>query len=442
MQASSHGNVSRAGHPASLASLARSRPTIRPASGCERRSMTSGAGNRHRQARRRPATALSALSLVAVLLTSCTSGDPASTTTETGTPGQGLAGAAASSTRTAELTAGLTHVLVERVYVTRAAGEAVASSAARADPPSAEAARRALDASSESVASVLGAVYNDARPPLLLALREVDRLQLERALTLSSGDAAAVAASGAALEQAQLELSAVLRRVVPALGAVQIRDRLMPDLEAQLAASGDTPYTALRLAAARSRDTARVLAGGISEDRHLGVSGTRASRLRADVTALLTEHVLLAAALTGELVADADAAGARAALDANALELATVLGRGYPAANEPFLTAWVAHVARLEEYARAVTTGGAPQGDALRGFAGTLADLLAAQIDGLPAERISAELAPTLDAMLRAVDAAANGSPDALVELGRAAAETPAPAALLAAAIAEDLRLR
>ena len=400
--------------------------------------MTSGAGSRHRQATAR----LAALSLVALLLASCTSGD--STSTATGTASQVATGAAASSSRTAELAAGLTQVLVERVYLTQAAANAVASSAARADPPSAAGSRIALDASSQAVASVLGAVYDDAEPPLLLALREVDRLQLEHALTLSQGDAAVAAVARAALEQVQLELSAVLRRVVPALGAEQVRDRLMSDLEAQLAAGGDDPYTALRTAAARARDTARVLTDGVAEDRQLGVSGTRASRLRADLTALLTEHVLLAGGLAGELVkADGGApASARSALDANALELTTVLGRGYPAISEPFLQAWTAHVGRLEDYARAaVATGGAPQGDALRGFAGALADLLVEYVDGLPADRISAELAPALEAMLRAVDAAADGSPDVPAELGRAAAATPAPAALLAAAIAEDLRL-
>jgi hypothetical protein len=398
--------------------------------------MTSGAGgSRHRQATAR----LAALSLVALLLASCTSGEPTSTATSTAT--QVATGAAASSSRTAELAAGLTQVLVERVYVTQAAGDAVASSAARADAPSAAASRIALDASSQAVASVLGAVYDDAEPPLLLALREVDRLQLEHALTLLQGDAAV---ARAALEQAQLELSAVLRRVVPALGAEQVRDRLMSDLEAQLASGGDDPYTALRTAAARARDTARVLTDGIAEDRQLGVSGTRASRLRADLTALLTEHVLLAGGLAGELVkADGGApASARSALDANALELTAVLGRGYPAISEPFLQAWTAHVVRLEDYARAAATGGPPQGDALRGFADALADLLVEYVDGLPADRISDELAPALEAMLRAVDAAADGSPDVPAELGRAAAATPAPAALLAAAIAEDLRLR
>ncbi|MBW3640971.1 MAG: hypothetical protein KY451_14170 [Actinobacteria bacterium] len=400
--------------------------------------MTSGAGSRHRQATAR----LAALSLVALLLASCTSGDP--TSTATGTASQAATGAAASSSRTAELAAGLTQVLVERVYVTQAARNAVASSAARADPPSAEASRVALDASSQAVASVLGAVYDDAQPPLLLALRGVDRLQLEHALTLSQGDVAVAAVARAALEQAQLELSAVLRRIVPALGAEQIRDRLMPDLEAQLAAGGADPYTALRTAAARARDTARVLTDAIAEDRQLGVSGTRASRLRADLTALLTEHVLLAGGLAGELAkADGGAvASARSALDANALEFAAVLGRSYPAMNEPFLQAWAAHVVRVEDYTRAAATGGAPQGEALRGFADALADLLAQNVVGLPAGRISAELAPALEAMLRAIDAAANGSPDVPAELRRAAATTPAPAALLAAAIAEDLRLR
>jgi len=400
--------------------------------------MTSGAGSPHRRATVR----LAALPLVVLLLTACASGGPASTADPSA--GQAVTGAAASQSRSAELHAGLTHALVERVYITAAAGDAVVASTARADTTAAEASRATLDAGSQALASVLGATYDDARAPLLVALRDADRLHLEHALARSAGDGVAVATARTALEQAQLELFAVLRRIVPGLRTQQVRDRLMADLEAQLAAGGDDPYTALRTAAARARDTARVLTDGIAEDRQLGVSGTRASRLRADLTALLTEHVLLAGGLAGELAkADGGAtASARSALDANALELTAVLGRGYPAMSEPFLQAWTAHVVRLEDYARAAATGGAPQGDALRGFAGALADLLAENVGGLPADRISAELAPVLEAMLRAVDAAADGSPDVPAELGRAAAATPAPAALLAAAIAEDLRLR
>ena len=399
--------------------------------------MTSGAGRTHRRATLR----LAALPLVGLLLTACSAGDPASTVNPS--VAQLATGAAASQSRSAELHAGLTHALVERVYVTAAAGDAVVASTGRADPMAAEASRLTLDASSQALASVLGATYDAARAPLLVALRDADRLHLELALARSAGDAVAVATARAALEQAQLELSAVLRRVVPGLRAERVRDRLMPDLEAQLAAEGVDPYPALRVAAGRARDTGHVLAGGISDDRRLGVSGTRASRLRADLTALLTEHALLAGGLAGELATPdaAAAAGARAALEANAVELSQVLGRGHPALLEPFLRQWRAYLIQLDSHAQTVATGAAEE-NTLRDFAGILADLIAQHVDGLPADRIRAELAPALDASLRAVDIAALRGPGVPAELRRAAAAAPAPAALLAAGIAEDLRLR
>lgn len=155
------------------------------------------------------------LPLVGLLLTACPAGDPASTANPSA--GQVATGAAASQSRSAELHAGLTHALVERVYVTAAAGDAVVASTGSADPTAAEASRLTLDASSQALASVLGATYDAARAPLLVALRDADRLHLEHALARSAGDAVAVATARAALEQAQLELSAVLRRVVPGL---------------------------------------------------------------------------------------------------------------------------------------------------------------------------------------------------------------------------------
>ncbi len=366
-------------------------------------------------------------------------------------------GAAASQSRPAELRAGLTHLLVERVYVTAAA-------AAWAAPEPLPADVRVLDANSQALAEVLGAASHDARAALLTGLRAGDRAQLALAAARAGGEAGAADRARGRLEQTQVELAAVVRQVVPGLPAERVAERLRGDLEAQLAATSEEPYAALRTAAGRAVDTAGLLAGGIALDRRLGPSGTRAATLRTQLTAALTEHVQLVGGLARELADDQrasdqepDAAGtvgpggkvtrgratssARAALAANARELSAALGSAYPAAAEPLLASWRAHLVRLDAYAVAVAAGRSPSPDGVRTAAPSFARLFAAHIDGLSASRYAADLAPGLDTLLLAVDAAAQGLAEAPAALHRAVADAPPLAALLAAAAAEDLRL-
>lgn len=118
------------------------------------------------------------------------------------------------------------------------------------------------------------------------------------------------------------------------------------------------------------------------------------------------------------------------------------LGGAYPAAAGPFLTAWSDHLVRLEAYAAGVAAAGAAPSGELRTAPQTFGRLLAQHIEGLPAARIATDLTPGLDSLLRAVDAAATGSASALTALHRAVADAPPPAAVLAAAAAQHLRLR
>lgn len=225
-------------------------------------------------------------------ISACTSAGPPDQGAGTSVgPSGPLVGAAASQSRAAELQAGLTHLLVERVYVLAAAGRTGQAEPARVD------AREVLDANSQALAEVLGATYLDARSPFLGALRSGDKAQLVHADALASGDAAAVDRARGALEQASVELAAVLRRVLPGMAVERVVVRLREDLEAQLAAGGTPSYTALRTAAGRAVDTASLLAAAVAADRNLGAPGTRAATLRAELTALLTEHVLLVGGL-------------------------------------------------------------------------------------------------------------------------------------------------
>ena len=380
---------------------------------------------------------------VSLSISACTSAGPPTEVAgeERGAP---PVGAAASQSRAAELQAGLTHLLVERVYVLAAASRTGGAEPARQD------AREVLDANSLALAGVLGATSVDARAQLLGALRSGDKAQLVHAVALASGDAAAVERARAALEQASAELADVLQRLVPGMPVECVTVRLREDLEAQLAAQNEQSYTALRTAAGRAVDTASLLAAAVTADRNLGTTGTRAATLRADLTALLTEHVLLVGALATELAAlpatgpgaGKGASGARAALDANARALSMTLGGAYPAVAEPFLAAWSDHLVRLEAYAAGVAAAGAAPSAGLRTAPQTFGRLLAQHIEGLSPGRIATDLMPGLDSMLRAVDAAATGSTQASSALHQAVADAPPPAAVLAAATAQHLRLR
>ena len=390
--------------------------------------------------RRLASLALACLALSAPVLTACS--EPSAPAARPQSPtAEPVAGAEATSRPAVELQAALTAVLVERVHVVAATTDAVADAGGRLQAPAAEAARSSLDAASTALADVLGATYSEARAPLLDVLRREDRLLSEHAAALSTGRGDDAAELREALSAAHREAARVVRQVVPALDADEVADRLHVDVDVQLARTGPEPYAQLREASREAAATARLLAAGVAQDRGLGAVGTPAARLRAELTRLLTEHVQLVGALAREVRRPGDGRGqARAALDANAGELAVLLADLYPAARAPFLRSWTAHLDRLEAYAAARAPGGAPVAAAtVRGYPGELARLLAEHVDGLPANSSETELERSLVSLLEAVDAAAStGGPAALRQ---AAADVLPAAALVSAAVAEHLRL-
>lgn len=376
---------------------------------------------------------LAALAL-AVPLAGCTSPSAPDPAPMADSPG----GAAAASSPVAELQAGLTALLMERVFVVAAATDALTSPGTTTG----QAALAALESSSEALASLLGATYSEAREPLLAALRRDDALIARHAAALGAGDAAAAGQARDELAQAQGDLARVLRRVVPTLDVEEVTARLGADVRAQLAAGS---YEQLHDAAQEASGTARLLSAGIAADRGLGSPSSEAVRLRADLTGLLTEHMLLSGALARELrEPGAGSASARSALAINAELLADELGEAYAAARAPFLRSWTAHLDRLERYAAARAAGGegaAERGLAL-GYPAELARLLAEHVRGLPAQSAQTELEPALAAQLTAIDEAAAGSPEAPAALREATTQVLPAAALISAAIAQDLRLR
>jgi hypothetical protein len=126
-------------------------------------------------------------------------------------------------------------------------------------------------------------------------------------------------------------------------------------------------YDDLRVAAAALADTAALLAEGFGRSMHLaGDSRDDASTVRARQTYLLTEHVDLTAAavyaaysnLPDGGVQSPEANAAKAALDANAKDLATSFGKVVrPLDQAQFLEEWRRHIIYLLNYAEAVALG-------------------------------------------------------------------------------------
>lgn len=387
-----------------------------------------------------PGLVLVAVALL-VLVTACT------TSSSRSQPGQDPAvretmppriGASATTSPAAELRAGLTTLLVERTYLVASAVEAVE----RGDAAVTAAAGQSLTDASTALVDVLAGTYPTARGPLREALQRTDQLIAEHAEALVAGDTAATDRVGAELTASHRELAEVLRQVVPTVRAEEVAQPLSGDLDAQRAALGGD-FLRLRAVAAQAAETARLLAAGIAMDRGLGDVSTPAVQLRADLTGLLTEHVALVASLARDpnLDPEPEPVGARAALRANAGDLADLLGRNYPAARATFLRSWSAQLDQLERYAIARTGGGIGTAEAglARGYPAELGRLLAEHVGGLPASTAAAELGPALNQLLTAIETA--GSPQGPAALRDATAGTAQVAALLASAVAEDQQL-
>lgn len=388
-------------------------------------------------AARRSRLRLAALSLALGAVAGCTSDR---TAVEPAPVVQGPDGAAAASTPVSELQAGLTALLVERGYLMAAATGSVEATGGVLTP-GAEAALTALDASSAALADLLGATYSEARTPLLEALRSDDRLVARFAAARAAGDTAAAEQARAGLEQAQQETARVVRRVVPTLDAEEVAARLQVGVRASLAPES---YQQLQEASREAGGTAQLLAAGIATDRELGSPAAEAARLRAELTGLLTEHVMLSTAQALELrIPGPASASARVALDANAELLSQAFGDRYPALRAPFLRSWRAHLDRLERYAASRAAGGdaAAERGLASGYPAELARLLAEHVRRLPAQSALAELEPAAAAQLAAVDACAAGSPAGPGARRTAVSALLPAAALLSAAVAEDLQL-
>jgi hypothetical protein len=211
--------------------------------------------------------------------------------------------------------------------------------------------------------------------------------------------------------------------------------------------TGD-PYADLRTAAGKVPAEALTLAGGIAKGAKVsGDAGSNSADLRARLTALLTEHVYLTGALVATLYHFGDnTAGvqkAGAAVDANATDLAALIGTISPAKQAAFLEAWRAHDVDLLAYANGAKANDATAkhnaANNLLDYAKNAGQFFSDLTGGtLSASGVQADLVTHISSLTAAIDAMAASAPDGLTKLKTAADHMADSAQLLASGVARS----
>jgi len=176
------------------------------------------------------------------------------------------------------------------------------------------------------------------------------------------------------------------------------------------------------------------------------------SNLRAQLTALLADHVYLAGAAIDQALQDGgdltteQVGAAVAALDENSVEVAALVGSAYPDAEQPFLDSWRSHIPFFVNYTVAKATGdqaGVDQAVSdLNGYAVSFGQLINSVVPELPAEAVQAELEMHAVSLLAAIDANIANDPAYFDLLKEAASGMPMTATALAGGIATNLELQ
>lgn len=141
-----------------------------------------------------------------------------------------------------------------------------------------------------------------------------------------------------------------------------------------------------------------------------------ASDLRLALNSILSEHVSLAASATGAALdgQDAEFKAAAAALDANSVDLAKLIGSAYgPSAETAFLEGWRRHIGFFVDYTVGAATNDQAKKDKaiadLQQYAVEVADLFNAA-NGLPKEDLVKLLETHVVTLTSVIDAQAAGN--------------------------------
>ncbi|MGH9157933.1 MAG: hypothetical protein ACRD1K_19335 [Acidimicrobiales bacterium] len=175
----------------------------------------------------------------------------------------------------------------------------------------------------------------------------------------------------------------------------------------------------------------------------VGAVQSSVSILRANLTALLQEHVFLTGATTATLIAGQDPAPAAAVLDANSVALSNVIGAVYGEAGaQQFLDLWRRHIGLLVDFARASAAndeaGIAAAKAGLETYREDVATFLNTINPNLARDAMVEDQKSYLGGLQSAIGAQAEQDPMAAAKLQTAAEHMPRTAAVLVAGIAKN----
>ena len=171
--------------------------------------------------------------------------------------------------------------------------------------------------------------------------------------------------------------------------------------------------------------------------------GSPAATLRADLTGVVQEHVILVGIATSAKLGGQDPAPAQAALDANSEALATVIEKYYGAeVAGPFLDGWKRHAAALVAYADVAASADKsvtdPAKAAISAVETELATLLNTANSQLTVDNLTTAFGGYAGSLQSAITAQAKKDPEAPSKLKKAADEATVPAIALAAGIVKQ----
>lgn len=391
---------------------------------------------------------------LALVLSACTGGSGGAGPR---VPDSSLVGAAASTTKAADLRAQLTRLLAERSQLVGLATHTALLAHGKLTAPSVTAAVAALDANSVALSKVFGAAYPIAEAPFLALWRQHAGFLLDYTLAKASKSAAKVAAAQSHLDSYRTAFGTLLSSVVPELPAADMANELKDQVVRQLAAidaqvaGSPRQFALLQDTASHTWDVAAIFAAGIATNLRLGVTDRPAADLRAGLTALLTQHVYATGIAVDAVVAkggkldDPLVRGAVAALDSNSIALSRAIGTAYPKAEAPFLEIWRQQISFLMSYSRAKATGSRKQISAakadLDGYRSYMGELIHSLVPELAAQTVAEQLQPGVARLLAAIDADVAGDSRFFAKLAKAADDGPTTARFLAGGIAQDRHL-
>lgn len=366
----------------------------------------------------------------------------------------------------ADLRATLTSLLTEHVYLSGIAVYTAAQVGGDVEDPEFEAAAATLDDNTVELGEAIGSLYGDQAEEDFLALwREHIGYFVEFALGHATDDQPRIDAALTNLADYGDRFAAFISTAsegrLPEAAIVSSLETHVDTLGAAIAATinGETDadgaplaYDKLHVAAHHMIGTAEVLS--IAFDDQFDIEGDAASdgaTLRANLTALLQEHVFLSGiavvvasdTYTAEDELDTPAfTAAAAALDDNTVELGEAIGSLYgDQGEEDFLALWREHIGFFVEFAVGHGTDDQPRIDAaladLAAYGGEFAAFISGASEGiLPESAIVSSLEAHVDTLGGAIAAVMNGEDAPTDDLHVAAQHMVGTAEVLSVAFA------